>query len=138
MDFNTSNAVMVAEFNDLNDTIYTDQGMNTLDNTWTYRIELINNTPGNVFSVGFSVPASSILLIQHPPTGRITLTINENVPWANERYEIYRRTANSNIFDSIAMVQVRRYVDTGLVKWHSIVIMFAQLEPTVHLDILTL
>lgn len=116
IDFSPSNAVMVAEFNDLNDTTFTDQGMNTLDNAWTYRLELINNTPGNVFSVGFSVPASSIYVETTPSDRRITLTINESVPWANEQYVIFRRTANTTIFDSIAMVQIRRYVDTGLVN----------------------
>lgn len=114
--FTTTNSVQVAEFNDLNDTIFTDQGMNTRDNSWTYRIELINNTPGNVFSVGFSVPASSVYLSTTPSDRQITLTFNENVPWANENYVIYRKDPGAPNFDSIATVPLRRYIDTGLIN----------------------
>jgi len=114
--FTTANAVMVAEFNSLNDTTYNDFGMNTADNAWTYRLELINNTPGNVFSVGFSVSASSVFLETIPSDQQITLVFNENVPWANEEYIIYRKSPGSELFDSIAMVPVRRYIDTGLIN----------------------
>lgn len=114
--FSTVNGVLVTEFFDLNDTTYIDTNLNTLDNSWTYRLEFINNTPGNVFTIGFSVPASSIYLETNPSDRQITLIINENVPWANEQYIIYRRLADSVNFDSIAMVPVRRYVDTGLVN----------------------
>ncbi|HLO92387.1 MAG TPA: gliding motility-associated C-terminal domain-containing protein [Lentimicrobium sp.] len=114
--FSSTNEVLVTELNDLNDTIYVDRGMNTLENSWTYRVELINNTPGNVFSVGYSVPATSIFLQTSPSDRQITLIINENVPWANEQYIIYRKVTGSSVFDSLTMIQVRRYVDTGLVN----------------------
>ncbi len=114
--FNTANATQVVEFNDLNDTTFTDIGLNTRDNAFTYRIELINNTPGNVFSVGFSVPASSIYITTVPSDKQITIVFNENVPWANEEYVVYRRNPGSDIFDSITTVPLRSYVDTGLVN----------------------
>lgn len=114
--FDVANPIQVAEFNDLNDTIYTESGMNTLDNSWTYRIEFINNTPGNVFTIGFSVPASTIFLNTVPSDKQITVIINQNVPWANEEYVIYRKSPGFNIFDSIASIPVRRFVDTALIN----------------------
>lgn len=115
-DFSNAGKVEIAQFNDLNDTTYTDTGINTFDNPWTYTIELINNTPGNVFSVGFSVPASSIFLTTIASDQQITVNINENVPWANEHYIVYRRLQGETIFDSIATLSVRRFVDTALVN----------------------
>ncbi len=114
--FSTTNPEEIAVFNDLNDTTYTDFELNTLANAWTYRIELINNTPGNVFSVGFSVPASSVFITTTPSDKQITITFNENVPWANEEYVVYRRDPGMDIFDSITTIPLRRYVDTGLVN----------------------
>lgn len=114
--FSTSNEVLVAEFNDLNDTTYTDTGINTLDTAWTYRLELINNTPGNVFSIGFAIPASSVYVSTLPSDQQITLAFNENVPWSNEEYVIFRKDPGATLFDSIATIQVRTFVDTGLVN----------------------
>lgn len=112
----STNGTLVTEFNSLNDTTFTDSGLNTRDNSWTYWIELINNTPGNVFSVGKSVPASSIFLQTTPSDNQITVTINENVPWANEQYVIYRKIEGGTVYDSLTTIQIRRYVDTGLIN----------------------
>ncbi len=112
----TENEVLVAEFFDLNDTTFTDRGMNTMDEQWTYRIRLINNTPGNVFPVGYSVPATSVFLRIEPTDNELVLTFNENVPWANEGYVIFRKEAGSAVFDSLAFSVVNRYQDTGLIN----------------------
>lgn len=114
--FSIANESLIAEFDDLNDSTYNDSGLNTEELSWTYRVELINNTPGNVFSVGYSVPASSVYLQTTPSDLQITLLINENVPWANEQYVIYRKVPGSDVFDSLTMIPVRRYIDTGLVN----------------------
>lgn len=114
--FTIANPVLVAEYNDLNDTTFVDVNLNTQTSNWTYRIELINNTPGNVFSVGFSVPASSIYLTTTPSDQQITITINENVPWANEQYIIYRQIQGSTQFDSLTTIPNRRYVDSELIN----------------------
>lgn len=112
----TQGEIEVAQFEDLNDTTFVDRGMNTQDSAWTYRIEFINNTPGNIFPVGFSVPASSLFLETVSSDKMITLRINENVPWANEQYIIYRRQLGEATYDSLAISALRTYIDDSLVN----------------------
>ena len=106
----------IAEFNNLNDTLFTDSGMNTRDTAWTYSIEFINNTPGNIFSIGFTVPASSPFIRTTPSDKEIRLSIVSQVPWVNQLYTIYRKNPVTMLFDSIATSILPVYVDTGLVN----------------------
>lgn len=106
----------IAEFNDLNDTTFTDTGLNTRDTAWTYSIEFINNTPGNVFSIGFAVPASSVFIRTAPSDQQITLSMIAQVPWANQEYTIYRKNQVTMLFDSIASSILPVYADTGLIN----------------------
>lgn len=110
------NPIVIAEFDDLNDTTFIDTGINTQEFAWTYEIELINNTPSNVFSVGFSVPASSVFITTVASDRQISLTFNYNVPWSNEEFILYRQQQGTDIFDSLTMIRVNSYVDTGLVN----------------------
>ncbi len=104
---------IIAEFTDLNDTIFTDTQRNTLDNAWTYTLEFINNTPGNAFTVGFTPGASSVFIRTAPSDKQINLQIIANVPWSNLGYTIYRKNT-VGVFDSIAFTNTPSYLDTGL------------------------
>jgi len=114
--FTSAAPVQVAEFTDLNDTTYTDNGLNTLDKAYTYSIEFINDTPGNTFTIGFSGSASSPFLKLTPSDKQITLSLQYNVPWVNEQFTIYRQNKLTGLFDSIAQVQQTVFIDTGLVN----------------------
>jgi len=114
--FTNSVKQQIAEFNDLNDTTFTDTGLNSRDTAWTYTIEFINNTPGNVFSIGFSVPASSVFIRLTPTDGKIRISMISSVPWVNESYKVYRKNPVTQIFDSIASVITPVYTDTALVN----------------------
>lgn len=114
--FTSSIKQQIAEFNDLNDTLFTDTGMNTRDTAWTYSIEFINNTPGNLFSIGFTVPASSPFIRTTPSDKEIRLSIVSQVPWVNQLYTIYRKNPVTMLFDSIATSILPVYIDTGLVN----------------------
>ncbi len=107
---------LAAEFDNLNDTTFTDTGLNTLDTAWTYTIEFINNTPGNVFTMGFTPQATSPFLRATPSDRRLTLNLDARVPWLNNAYTIYRKNEHTGIFDSIAHVNQPVYTDTGLIN----------------------
>jgi len=114
--FSSANSQLVVEFNDLNDTIYTDNNLNTRDTAWTYSIEFINNTPGNVFSIGFTVPASSVFIRATPSDKQITVSMSASVPWVNQEYTVFRKNPLTEVFDSLATTNFPVYTDTGLVN----------------------
>ena len=75
---------------DLNDTVYIDTLLNTLDNGWVYKIELYNDAPGNRFLIGDPGVASSLFLDAAPGDRKVRFTLRLNVPWINTSYDFYR------------------------------------------------
>jgi gliding motility-associated-like protein len=75
---------------DLNDTVYVDTLLNTLDKGWVYKIELYNDTPGNRFLIGDAGVASSLFLDAAPGDRKVRFSLRRNVPWINTSYEFYR------------------------------------------------
>ncbi|MDP4280755.1 MAG: gliding motility-associated C-terminal domain-containing protein, partial [Bacteroidota bacterium] len=100
----------------LNDTIYTDHSLNTLNNKYIYIISLINNTPGNRFLVGSSQAASSVFLQLYPTDKKMKLRWNNDMPWTNYRFDIFRRDPGSLVFDSIGISTLPAYDDLNLVN----------------------
>jgi gliding motility-associated-like protein len=92
------------------DTILFDANLNTQNEQYTYEIEMYSNAT----RIGASRPASSIFLQSSSAENRtVNLTWNENVPWVNNSYIVYR--LGSSGFDSITTVTTTNYLDTGLV-----------------------
>lgn len=95
------------------DTVFSDSDLNTFGIPYTYRVELFNNG----LLIGGSVPASSIYLVTTPNDNEIALTWQENIPWNNNSYEIYRETTpGSTVFNLIGTTNSIGYIDTGLVN----------------------
>ncbi|NOY37725.1 MAG: gliding motility-associated C-terminal domain-containing protein [Chlorobi bacterium] len=99
---------------DLNDTTYTDTLINTRDVSYTYKVELYNDVPGNRFLIGDPGVASSLFVFPEPNDNRVTLHIRKNVPWINTGYTIYRQNKVSGLFDSIGFTSDTLFTDTGL------------------------
>ena len=99
---------------DLNDTIYTDQPVNTDDYPYSYSVELYNNTPGNRFLIGRPEVASTIYPDINIGDNELRLDFQKNVPWLNEKYVIYRRNNNTGDFDSIDVTTDDYYLDHNL------------------------
>ena len=100
----------------LDDTTYTDAGINTLDLPHVYKVELYNNTPGNRFIIGTPGVASSVFLQPVPSDNKLSLFFRKNVPWINTSYIIYRQNPATLLFDSLGITYDSVYVDTGLVN----------------------
>ena len=64
---------------DLNDTVFIDTLINTLDQGWIYKIELYNNTSGNRFLIGDPGIASSLFLEALPGDRKVRFVINRNM-----------------------------------------------------------
>jgi gliding motility-associated-like protein len=98
---------------DLNDTTFTDAGLNTLDSNYTYRVAFSNETPGNTFLIGNTQQATSMYLRVTPSDEKNTLNWSVNVPWNNSSYEIYREVSPGN-FNLIGNSASNSYIDDSL------------------------
>ncbi len=107
-------SMIVDSLSHLNDTVFIDSGLNTIQNPYSYKIDLINDTPGNRFLVGSSFKATSIFLDIEPNDKRLNLSWNIDVPWINSYYVIYRLNMETSQFDSIGVSYMNNYTDSGL------------------------
>ena len=104
----------IDSLNNLNDTIKTDTLLNTKTYLFKYRIDLYNVTPGNRFLIGPSQVAPSLFLTILPTDKKLRLSWNNNVPWNNHQFTIYRKNLQTFVFDSIGSSAVPLFTDTGL------------------------
>lgn len=97
------------------DTIFTDEGLNTQNFQYNYKIELLSGN--DEVSVGNSGSASSVLLSSTPSDNTLTLTWSEFVPWTNTAYVVYRFDNAASPNDTLILldtVQNNLYVDSNL------------------------
>ena len=110
----SSTMVLIDSTAAINDTMYTDTMLNTLDFQYFYRIDIYNLTIGARDLMGKSTVASSVYLNLTPSDNQLTLTWNEVTPWTNTQHVIYRQNPLTLNFDSLNITSNNTYVDTGL------------------------
>ncbi|MCL2168265.1 MAG: gliding motility-associated C-terminal domain-containing protein [Lentimicrobiaceae bacterium] len=102
------------------DTSFIDKGLNTEDIQYKYLIEFWGeNKTGEMEHIEVSNPASSIFLSIYETDKRLRLTWNEQVPWENSAYILYRFNDKTQQFDSIATTGNKFYEDTELTNGDS-------------------
>ncbi|MEA3496737.1 MAG: gliding motility-associated C-terminal domain-containing protein [Bacteroidota bacterium] len=101
-------------FYQLTDTILIDSQINTANNQFSYRIDFYGTEQGNNYFLGNAKSASSIFLNITPSHNSLVLNWDENVPWYNNHYIIYRQRSGNGEFDSIGTTQQKTYTDSGL------------------------
>jgi len=109
-----SEFVKVATYNQLTDTVFTDNQLNTKDFQYRYRIDFYNMEAGNEFLIGTTVVAPSIYLSVEGTDRALNLSWNDNVPWINDSWEIYRQDPNTSDFVMVGVSFEPTYLDTGL------------------------
>ena len=96
-----------------NDTAFTDTGLNTLQNPYSYKIAFYSRQDT---LLGYTEAASSVFL-KIASTDRVNnLTWAFGVPWTNSNYNVYRQNPSTGAFDSVATTTTTAYSDTGLVN----------------------
>ncbi len=100
-------------FYGLNDTTYTDAGLNTDQTQYNYFVEFFAETSTRI---GETETASSIYLDIAATDNQLDLSWNETVPWTNLDYVIFRKDPGSSVFDSIGITSVNEYSDTDLIN----------------------
>lgn len=111
-----SNLAVIDSTNSINDTIYTDNNLDTKNNQYIYRVDIYNLFNGTRDLMGRSTIASSVYLNLVPSDNQITLYWNENVPWTNTQHVIYKYNTTTLVYDSINITSNSNFVDTGLVN----------------------
>ena len=97
-----------------NDTLFEfDQNLNTLGIPYHYRIDFYVN--GDKL-LGSTNEASSLYLTINPSDKTNLLSWEEDVPWGNYRYDIFRKNNLTQQFDSIGFSLTHQYEDRGLVN----------------------
>lgn len=98
--------------NQLTDTTFVHAGINTDAIAHTYKIEFYANGQ----FIGNGQRASSIFLSAAASDNVLTLSWQEQVPWTNSRYYIYRKTPSQVAFTLIDSTSVLTYRDDSLVN----------------------
>jgi gliding motility-associated-like protein len=115
-DLTGANFIRIDTLNNLDDTVYLHQHINTQTSGSSYRIDLYNNQPGNYFLIGSTQVASSVFLSAEPSDNSILLAWSEFVPWQNTQYVIYRLGTDGQTYDSIGLSETKAFADTGLIN----------------------
>ena len=101
-------------FWEANDTCYTDLNLNTSGQAYQYKVAFY--VRGENVPLGSTNPASSVFLTVHSTDNTNLLSWQENVPWDNYTYTIYRQNNTTGSFDSIGASLTHAYEDRGLVN----------------------
>lgn len=106
------NTTTANTFASLNDTSFTDTGINTDAQAWSYTVIFFSNGD----TVGVTKEASSIFLTVNPSDQSLVLTWQENVPWTNDSFSVFRLNKVTSVYDSIGIAYTHQYADTGLIN----------------------
>jgi gliding motility-associated-like protein len=118
-DLLVSSFTLIDSLSSLNDTIYNDSNLNTIDNGYSYRVDVYNDTPDLRFQIGPSQPASSVFITFEPGDNKLKIKFNFVVSWANYSFTVYKLNEVTQTFDSLTTTPFEYYIDTGLVNGKS-------------------
>ncbi len=93
---------------------YQDQFLNTAALTYTYMIELWSLAGDEPILIENSDPANSVFISIGAFDKMLRLTWNEETPWVNTSYTIYRYNEELSVFDSIGVTENHFYDDRDL------------------------
>lgn len=100
-----------------NDTTFVDSLLNTASYQYTYKVELYATTSDVPEAapelVSTSQPASSLFLTLGPGDNKIRLFTDEEVPWLNQSYSIYKKDENG-VFQLDTVVDTKNSIDDHL------------------------
>ncbi len=86
--------------------------INTQTESHTYTVNLMSNG----VEVGNSIDAQTIFLRYSSNSEGVSLTWDVNVPWANEKYTVWKKESNQNDFAEIGSTSTRSFLDSQVEK----------------------
>ncbi len=106
----------------IEDTIFIDTFINTATAPKSYRLTLYSQDNAEWQQVGTSGYVSSIFIVGHPNDRKVEIDIQDNTPWTNYEYVIYRKDAdkecniNNFEYDSIGVSDNNSFTNLGLIN----------------------
>ncbi len=101
---------IVASLPGFTDTSFVDNQLNTMANTYYYKIRMLSQSN----EVGFTAAASSVFASLNPSDNKLGISWDEQVPWSNFVYKIYKQ--NGNIFEFIGSTSEKTFTDTDVIN----------------------
>ncbi len=102
----------------LADTTFIHQNINTREVPHNYHVEFYftDENTGLLTRANTSSPASSVFLNATPDDNSVLLTFNQQVPWINQAYDIFRFDSGIGAFMPIGTTLSGSFTDTGLIN----------------------
>lgn len=115
--FGGQNFTEIHRFDDINDTVYIDTLLNTVNNAYSYKVEFYNNFPNNIFLIGSPDIASSVFLDIIPLENKNKIFFTKNVPWINKEYVLYKLNNSTQNYDSVNKISFDSYfIDNQIIS----------------------
>ncbi|MEL6142375.1 MAG: gliding motility-associated C-terminal domain-containing protein, partial [Bacteroidota bacterium] len=111
-DFQEIASFEVDAFSDPVDTCFSDTGLNTTDEVYSYRIEFFTGNQSDPLEDG--IPASSVRIGAVPTDNAVDLSWQANVPWTNTEFTLFRKLPGATEFDSLTTITTTSFQDTEL------------------------
>lgn len=112
------NFVQVATVDGIDNTEYTDENINTVDYSYTYKIEFYDNSEGNRYLIGTPSFASSVFVDLLQQESSVKIRLRNNVPWTNYQYEYYRYDSVSETYQILETTVEKSIVDDNVENGH--------------------
>ncbi len=106
--------ILIDSTNSINDTIYYDKNIDTQNKKYFYKISLYQVSPSHRLLIGSPKLSHSLYLNLIPNDNKIEINFDDNEPWKNYQYEIYRKNNSSGLFELIGTSNTPSYTDNNL------------------------
>ena len=105
------------ETEDLNDTVYIDTMLNTVQYPYSYTIEMYDEEGGNKRLIDDNPGIASTLYADiQSSDNKLNLIFKRNVPWINTLYDVYRLNNSNGQFELLGTTSEENYIDSELVN----------------------
>ncbi|MGB1316413.1 MAG: gliding motility-associated C-terminal domain-containing protein [Chitinophagales bacterium] len=99
-------------FTAFNDTFFNDSLLNTMEKPYSYQVKFYSDNGAE--ELGETSIASSVYLEVQSSDKSLILNWEENVPWVNDTFTIFRFNQTTLVFDSINITEEHTYKDEPL------------------------
>lgn len=103
---------LISKIDGLVDTTFIDKNINTLDSSYSYKIEFYSLATGTPILIGTPPVSSSPFLTYEAYNHKVKLLLQSNVGWENDTIFVYRKNGNS--FDSLGIFKNDEFWDVDL------------------------